>query len=90
MEFSPSWRIEDEVARAEFRAPSFSLAGHFVAAVGDAADAADHHPEITLRYPGVVVVSVTSHDVGRLTGRDERFARAVDELALEHRMEPVT
>lgn len=90
MEFSPSWRIDDDVAHAEFRGATYSVAAHFIAAVGAAADAADHHPEVTLRYPGIVGVSVTSHDVGRLTGRDERFAATVDGLARNHGMEPVT
>lgn len=88
MEFSSAWLVVVDTAYAEFRAPSFAAAAGFIGAIGAAADAADHHPAVSLRYPGVVRVAVTSHDVRSLTGRDERFARTVDEIATHHRCVP--
>ena len=90
MEFSPAWRVVLDTAHAEFRAPTFAAAARLVAEIGVAADAADHHPEVSLRYPGLVRVSVTSHDVRALSRRDERFARTVDALASQHGCLPQT
>ncbi|MBU6317284.1 MAG: 4a-hydroxytetrahydrobiopterin dehydratase [Acidobacteria bacterium] len=84
MEFSPAWHVLMDTVHAEFQAPTFAAAAQFVGAIGAAADAADHHPALSLRYPGVVRVSITSHDVRALTGRDERLARKVDDLAVHH------
>ena len=65
------------------RFPDFAAALAFVDAVGAVAEAQSHHPEIDLRW-GRVVLGVSSHDVGGLTDRDLRFARAVDPLVRAH------
>lgn len=88
MDFSSAWRVILDTAHAEFRGPTFAVAAQFVGAIGAAADAADHHPAVSLRYPGIVRVALTSHDVRALTGRDERFARTVDQLAARHQCVP--
>ncbi|MFZ4719206.1 MAG: VOC family protein [Ilumatobacteraceae bacterium] len=90
MDFSPAWRTIVHTAHAEFRAPTFADAGRLIGAIAAAADVADHHPEVSLRYPGIVRVALSSHDAGGLTGRDERLARTIDQLAEEHRAEPLT
>ena len=51
-----------------------------VAAIGAAAQEADHHPDLDLRY-ACLDVRLTSHDAGGVTGRDLRLARRVSELA---------
>jgi 4a-hydroxytetrahydrobiopterin dehydratase len=51
-----------------------------VNAIGAAAEAADHHPDLDLRYTHVAV-QLRSHDVGAITGRDVRMARRITELA---------
>ncbi|MBG0562132.1 VOC family protein [Actinoplanes aureus] len=53
-----------------------------VNAIGAAAEAADHHPDLDLRYT-YVDVSLVSHDVGAVTGRDLRLAATISELAAE-------
>lgn len=65
------------------RFPDFAAALSFVDAVGAVAEEQAHHPEIDLRW-GRVVLAVASHDVGGLTDRDLRFARAVDPLVGAH------
>lgn len=64
-----------------FRAPTFATAAEFVAAVGRLADRVDHHPDVDLRFPGVVRVAVTTHAIGGLSDADVSFALAVGELA---------
>ncbi|WP_229072619.1 VOC family protein [Actinoplanes sp. DH11] len=51
-----------------------------VAAIGAAAEAADHHPDLDLRFT-YVDVRLVSHDVGGVTGRDVRMARTIADLA---------
>src|SRR6186713_1325788 len=53
-----------------------------VDAIGAAAEAMDHHPDLDLRYTHVDV-RLTSHDVGAVTGRDLRLARAISTIAAD-------
>ena len=53
-----------------------------VNAIGAAAEQADHHPDLDLRY-GHVDVRLTSHDSGAVTQRDVRLARTISVLAAE-------
>lgn len=50
--------------------------------IGEAAEAADHHPDLTVSY-GRLTVRMHSHDVRALTSRDIRLARTVARLAAE-------
>ncbi len=77
------WRFVLGAISAEFEVTPFSKAATLVAAIGEAADAADHHPEVALRYPGRVRVSMHSHDTGGLTERDVALARTISALASE-------
>ena len=61
-------RTGDEIART-FECASFPDAIAFVVRIGTAADAANHHPDVTLTYPEVSV-SITTHDAGGLTDLD--------------------
>ncbi|SFK52621.1 VOC family protein [Cellulomonas sp. KH9] len=80
------WRVLLETLRATFRTPDWATGAELVARVARAADAADHHPDVLLRY-GQVTVTTSSHDVHGLTQRDVDLAAAVtaiaDELGLE-------
>jgi len=87
-EFSASegvgdWRVVLDAVQATFRAPSFPAAGRLVAAIADAAEAADHHPDVTLTYPGRVRVSLSTHAVGGLSTHDVDLARHVSQLAAD-------
>jgi 4a-hydroxytetrahydrobiopterin dehydratase len=75
------WRYLLGSIVAEFRAGSFPDAGSLVAAVTAAAEAADHHPEITVRYPDRVRVGLTTHAVGGLSDVDVEVARTVSAIA---------
>ncbi|MFM7744163.1 MAG: 4a-hydroxytetrahydrobiopterin dehydratase [Actinomycetota bacterium] len=75
------WQLVDHAYVREFSFPSFARAAEFVARVGRVADDIDHHPEVSLRYPGIVTVHTTSHDAGGVTSRDDRLAALIDELA---------
>lgn len=51
-----------------------------VNAIGEVAEQMDHHPDLTLRYPAVDI-RLSSHDVGGVTSRDVRLARAISSVA---------
>ena len=74
------WSLVDGTFVREFAFPSFAEAAEFVARIGRAADELDHHPEVGLRYPGIVTVHTTSHDTGGVTSRDVRLAALVEAL----------
>ena len=77
----PGWtRREDTLCRT-YVFKSFRDAVAFVAAVASAAEAADHHPDIDLRYRKVTL-SLTTHDVRGLTVKDMALAADADRLAL--------
>lgn len=65
---------------ATFRTGSFAAGVEFINGVTEHAEAANHHPDIDLRYPAVHI-SLISHDVGGLTQRDVDLARQISELA---------
>jgi 4a-hydroxytetrahydrobiopterin dehydratase len=54
-----------------------------VAAIAAAADAAGHHPDVDLRYPGLVHVTLSTHAAGGLTERDADVAATISALAAD-------
>ena len=74
------WRVVFGGAYAYFRTGSFRVGVALVSAIGDLADAANHHPDVDLRYPGLSVRLVT-HEVGGLSPRDVELARQISAAA---------
>lgn len=72
------WVNIDGVFVREYAFSTFALAAEFVATIGRIADEIDHHPDVDLRYPGIVTVRTISHDVGEVTARDARLATMID------------
>jgi 4a-hydroxytetrahydrobiopterin dehydratase len=78
----PDWRYLLGRIEATFRCGTFGAAGTLVAAIADAADAADHHPDVDVRYPDVVHVALTTHAAGaEPTELDVALAAAISDLA---------
>ena len=74
------WRRErDELVKVAKRG-DFVGALAFVNAVGALAEAANHHPDIDIRWD-TVTLRLTTHSAGGLTTKDLDLARAVDALA---------
>jgi 4a-hydroxytetrahydrobiopterin dehydratase len=76
------WRVLLATAQTLYRTGSFTAGVELVDAIGELADAADHHPDVDLRY-GTVTVRLTSHDVGGLSRRDVALARDISDAARE-------
>ena len=77
---TPDWREEDGALVREFEFPSFAEAIAFVDRVAAAADEANHHPDIDIRYRRVLV-RWTTHSAGGITDRDHELAARTSELA---------
>lgn len=76
------WRKLAQGLHARFHTGDFRTGLEFVNAIGAAAEAANHHPDVKLTYP-FVDLELVSHDVGGLTGRDLELARRISEIARE-------
>ena len=74
------WRLLAGRLHARFRTRTFTAGVQLVDRIAAAADAADHHPDVDLRYSHVDV-AMFSHDVRGITRRDVRLARAISEFA---------
>ncbi|MEA4943384.1 MAG: 4a-hydroxytetrahydrobiopterin dehydratase [Propionicimonas sp.] len=74
------WQQSDDTLRARFATGDFATGLEFVNRVGAAAEARQHHPDLTLTYPEVTI-SLSSHDVGGLTSRDIELAREISAIA---------
>ncbi len=75
------WRVVLSGIRADFRTGSFPTAAMLVSNIADAAEALQHHPDIEVRYPDHVVVTISTHATGGLTTLDVDLARSISQLA---------
>jgi 4a-hydroxytetrahydrobiopterin dehydratase len=78
----PQWKHEGGMIRRTYEAPTFLAGIAFVNKVAQAAEAADHHPDIDIRWRKVTLALVT-HDAGGLTWRDTKLAAEADRLFTE-------
>jgi len=70
------WHLTGETLTATFKTRKFSTGLELVNRIGASAEAANHHPNLTLTYPEVRV-TLSSHDVGGITSRDIDLARTI-------------
>ena len=75
------WREVLRAIHARFRCGDLASAAALVARIVDAANEADHHPDLDLRYPDVVRVVLTTHATGGITTADVDLARHISALA---------
>ncbi len=73
------WRRQGDVLVKEADCGNFSGALDYVNRVGALAEAANHHPDVDIRWKDVVL-RLTTHSAGGLTERDLALAAAVDAL----------
>lgn len=74
------WQIAGTTLRTRLRTGDFATGLRLLNLIGQAAEAANHHPDIYLTYPHVDI-TLTSHDVGGLTERDVSMARQISDIA---------
>jgi len=74
------WRVLLGRLHATFATGSFAAGLELVGRIAAAADEANHHPDVDLRYPAVHVALV-SHDANGLTERDVALAARISAIA---------
>ncbi len=83
----PGWdRDGDEIVKT-FQFDGFPPAITFVTRVAEAAEAADHHPDIDIRW-NKVKLALSTHSAGGLTERDTGLAHRIEHLAGEQAHHP--
>jgi 4a-hydroxytetrahydrobiopterin dehydratase len=75
------WQREGAEIVREWKFKDFAEAIAFVNRVADAAERANHHPDILLHGWNKVRLSLTNHSAGGLTGTDFEMAERFDRLA---------
>lgn len=76
----PGWAREGDMIVKTYELATFPSAIRFVVAVGERAEAANHHPDIDIRWRRVRL-ALTTHDEGGLSDLDVALATEVEELA---------
>jgi 4a-hydroxytetrahydrobiopterin dehydratase len=74
------WEREDDELVKKVRRADFAAALQFVNAVGELAEAANHHPDIEIRWD-TVVLRLSTHSAGGITAADLQLAGQIDALA---------
>lgn len=76
----PLWQRRGSVLKRTLEFADFPQAMRFVNAIAKAAEAAQHHPDIDIRW-NKVALKLTTHDAGGLTAKDFELAAKVDRIA---------
>src|SRR5215212_3816149 len=78
----PQWEVVDNRLRKTFVLPTFRDSIAFVNRIADLAEAADHHPNITIAWKKVTILLTTWAAEGKLTVRDVNLAHEIEATAL--------
>jgi 4a-hydroxytetrahydrobiopterin dehydratase len=73
------WTLESGMLTRTFTLKDFTAALTFVGAIGHLAEAAGHHPDITINY-NRVKLALTTHDSGGITEKDFALAAQINAL----------
>jgi 4a-hydroxytetrahydrobiopterin dehydratase len=73
------WEEQDGALVRVFEFASFPLAIDFVVRLAEAAEAANHHPDIDIRYRKVTV-RWTTHSAGGITEKDREMTERTSTL----------
>ena len=74
------WQRNGKAIQRIFEFPDFKAAMEFVNKIADAAEQANHHSDIDIRY-NKVTMALISHDSGGVTQRDVRMAERINQIA---------
>ncbi len=75
------WKREGDAIARDYTFADFAEAMAFVNKVAEAAEAANHHPDILVHGWNKVRLTLSTHSVGGLTQGDLDMARTIDDLS---------
>ena len=76
------WSLDGDALYKKFEFANFAESLAFVNKVGEIAEAADHHPDITFGW-GYAELRTTTHDRGGITDVDFELVKQVDRIAAD-------
>lgn len=77
----PAWRAVRGAIERTYETDGWSTTLMLVNAIGFIAEAADHHPDLEVSWPKVVV-RLSTHSAGGITDKDLALAQEIERLAL--------
>ena len=77
----PEWQRDGDAIARDLKLDDFRAAVAFVNQVAEAAEAANHHPDIFIHGWNKVRLALSTHSEGGLTEADFKMAARIDELA---------
>ena len=76
----PGWSRKGDVLSKTFQFETFPDGIAFVTRVAEAAEAAQHHPDIDIRYTKITC-TLSTHSAGGITAKDLALAADIERLA---------
>jgi 4a-hydroxytetrahydrobiopterin dehydratase len=76
-----AWRREGNAITRTFTLKGFKSAMSFANRIAEAANEANHHPDIHIENYRTVRIVLTTHLTGSISDADVELARRIDELA---------
>ena len=73
------WELDGDEIEKKFHFPDFGASMAFVNKVAERAEAADHHPDIEIKY-NEVELTLSTHSEGGLTEKDFALAKQIDSI----------
>ncbi len=77
----PGWWYEDGWIRRNYKTDGWPTTLMLVNAIGYVAEAAYHHPDLSVTW-GRVIVKLQNHAAGGITDKDFELARKIEETVL--------
>ncbi len=77
----PGWYFEEGWIRRVYKTDGWPTTLMLVNAIGFVAEAAYHHPDLSVTW-GRVTVKLSTHSAGGITDKDFELARKIEEVAL--------
>jgi len=77
----PGWYFEDGLIRRVYKTDGWPTTLMLVGAIGFMAEAAYHHPDLSVTW-GRITVKLSTHSAGGITDKDFELARKIEEAAL--------
>lgn len=76
----PGWTVESGWLRRTYSTDGWPTTLMLVNAIGYVAEAADHHPDLEVKW-GSVRVGLQTHTAGGITAKDLELARVIEQTA---------
>lgn len=80
MNLPNGWSKQEDKLVLVLKCPDFMRALAMLNSFADISESMNHHPDLALRNYNEVVVSTTTHSVGKITDKDIKLAQEITDL----------